>query len=172
MMESMGRYLTSVAAAAIICGVIEKLHPKSGTASAILKMMCGIFMAVTIVSPWLKLKIYDFADYAQSFSQQADEAREWGYEVAGEYRRAIITEKVSTYILDKAAQLDLAIDVEVILTTDEQSIPCSVKIIGEVPEKKRIQLEHILETELGSGGRIKFGPGKSETSRRGFYYKI
>ena len=95
-MDSMGRYLTSVAAAAIICAVIEKLHPKSGTASAIIKMMCGIFMIMTVVSPWLKLQVYDFTAYAQSFSLQADEARVWGYEVAGEYKRAIISERVST----------------------------------------------------------------------------
>ena len=150
-MESVGRYLTSVAAAAIICAVIEKLHPKSGTASVILKMMCGIFMAVTAVSPWLKLQVYDFTAYAHSFSLQADEASAWGYEVAEEYKRAIITERVSTYILDKAAQLDLSIEVEVTLTTDEKSIPCGVVITGDVPEGKRIQLARILETELGIG---------------------
>ena len=62
-----------------------------------------------------------------------------------------ITEKVSTYILDKAEQLHLQVDVEVMLTEDEQSIPCGVTIKGTVPEDKKSQLERILETELGIG---------------------
>ena len=150
-MESLGRYLISVAAAAIICSLLEKLNGKSSGASAIIKMMCGIFMAITVVSPWLKLRIYDFSAYADSFSQQANIARDLGIEEAEEYKRSLITEKVSTYILDKAAQMDLEISVEVFLTTDEQSIPCGVQIFGIVPADKKMQLSRMIEDELGIG---------------------
>lgn len=151
MMESLGKYLTSVAAAAIISSVISKLYPKGRAASSIIQMMCGVFMMVTVVSPWLKLPVYDFTSYAQSFVQQADAAIDWGNAAAEEYKRTLITEKVSTYILDKAAQLDMEIEVEVILSADEQSIPCGIMIKGEVPEEKKYQMQNILEEELGIG---------------------
>ena len=59
-MESLGRYLTTVAAAAIICSVLEKFSGKGSAASATIKMMCGIFMVLTVVNTWLKLRVYDF----------------------------------------------------------------------------------------------------------------
>ena len=150
-MESVGRYLMSVAAAAIICGILEKLYPKSGTAGTIIKMMCGVFMVLTAVSPWLKVSVYDFSAYAQSFSQQAYEASNLGLKAADEYRRTIISEKVTTYILDKAAQLDLQISVEVTLSDDERGIPCGLVISGAVPEEKKQKMQQILEEELGIG---------------------
>ena len=158
-MEAVGRYLTSVAAAAIICGVISKLYPKSSTGGSIIQMLCGIFMLLTAVSPWVKLPVYDFEGYAASFSQQASLASNWGTEAAQEYKRTIITEKVSTYILDKAAQLGVEIDVEVSLTPDEQSIPCGVSIKGNVPEEKRLQMQKMLEDELGIGREAQIWTG-------------
>ena len=149
MMESLGKYLTSVAAAAIICSVISKLYPKGGAAGSVIQMMCGVFMMLTAVSPWLSVPVYDFTAYAQSFVQQADEARDWGKAEAEEYKRSLITEKVSTYILDKAAQLDMEIAVEVILSEDAQSVPCGIMIKGKVPEEKKYQMQKIIEEELG-----------------------
>lgn len=148
-MDSLGKYLTSIAAAAIICGVISKLYPKSSAGNSIIQMMCGVFMVLTAVSPWLKLPIYDFTAYVASFNQQADLASNWGIEEAEEYKRMLITEKVSTYILDKAAELGIVIDIEVILSEDEKSIPCGIIIKGEVPEEKKHQMEKLLENELG-----------------------
>ena len=150
-MESLGRYLTTVAAAAIICSVLEKFSGKGSAASATIKMMCGIFMVLTVVNPWLKLRVYDFSAYAESFSEQACAARDSGMEAAEEYKRSIISEKVTTYILDKAAGMDLKIAVDVMLTADEKCIPCGVTISGAVPEEKRLQLERILQEELGIG---------------------
>ena len=150
-MESLGRYLTTVAAAAIICSVLEKFSGKGSAASATIKMMCGIFMVLTVVNPWLKLRVYDFSAYAESFSEQACAARDSGMEAAEEYKRSIISEKVTTYILDKAAGMDLEIAVDVMLTADEECIPCGVTISGAVPEEKRLQLERILQEELGIG---------------------
>ena len=98
-MESLGRYLTTVAAAAIICSVLEKFTGKGSAASATIKMMCGIFMVLTVVNPWLKLRVYDFSAYAESFSEQACAARDSGMKAAEEYKRSIISEKVTTYIL-------------------------------------------------------------------------
>ena len=146
-MESLGRYLISVAAAAIICSLLEKLNGKSSGASAIIKMMCGIFMAITVVSPWLKLQIYDFSVYADSFSQQAYIARDLGIEEAEEYKRSLITEKVSTYILDKAAREDISLTVDVIV--GEDLLPERVELQGQWEEHTRQYLTELIERELG-----------------------
>ena len=148
-MESVGRYLVSVTAAAIISSVIEKLIPKSGAGGAVIKMMCGIFMVLTAVSPWLKVQVYDLEAYARSFSEQAQAASDMGKDAAQEYRQSIIKEQVGTYILDKAATLDL--DIAVKVTLDGQDAPCGVEISGAVPEEERLIMEQFLEEELGIG---------------------
>lgn len=47
-MESIRQYLLSITAAAVICSLITGIMGKKGTYAAIVRMLCGLFMAITM----------------------------------------------------------------------------------------------------------------------------
>lgn len=150
-MEAMEQYILCVTAAAIICGAVMKLTSKFAASAAFMKMLCGIFMVITVTSPWLELPEYDLEEYVQSFSDQAHEASDRGAEAAEESKRSIIKETVTSYILDKAASMGMEIAVEVQLRADESAVPCGVCIEGDASAAQKLALQQYLEEELGIG---------------------
>lgn len=148
-MENIRQYLLSVTAAAIICSLITSLMGKKGTYAAIVRMLCGLFMALTMISPLIQVRLSDFTSYFDSLQTEADTAAASGSAMAEEASEAIIKRETETYILDKALSMGLNIEVEVTLADAGVPYPCHVSLRGAASPYARRQLQGWLEDDLG-----------------------
>lgn len=148
-MDSIRQYLLSVAAAAIICGIAIGLSGKKSAYSTIVKMLTGLILAVTVIAPLANMKLMDFSDYIDGLSIEADDAVLEGEIMAREATASIIKSNIEAYILDKAASMDLNIEVEVTLSSTSPPGPSAVLITGAVsPYSKEVLMQYIA-TDLG-----------------------
>ena len=49
-MEALRQYVISVVAAAMLCGIVVRLFP-NGSGKQVGKLICGLFLAYTVLSP-------------------------------------------------------------------------------------------------------------------------
>ena len=148
-MDAIRNYLLQILSAAIICSVITHWIPIKGSCGQIIKMLAGIFMTVTMLSPLIHINIQDADGYFGYFHDDAQAAVSNGLLLAKESTAAIIKEQTEAYILDKAAFWDMEISVEVTLNESDPPVPIAVDIHGNVSPYAKRQLTQWLEQEIG-----------------------
>ena len=149
MMGGIKQYLLSVMAAAIISALVITIIGKKGAHAAIVKLLTGLFLAMTVVSPWTKLQINDLSSYLEGISHEADSISSEAIALISEERASIIKKEIEAYILDKAALLELDIKVDVELSGEDPPIPHTVTISGAVSPYAKQRLQSIISDELG-----------------------
>ena len=147
-MDGLRQYVISVVAAAIICGIITGLIQK-GTAKEIVKLVCGFFLAFTVIHPIADFDISSLSDFGFAYSGDAAEAAALGENIAQESLREIIKAETEAYILDKATALNLELSVEVSISEDDTPVPVAVCLSGEASPYARQQLQGTLQSDLG-----------------------
>lgn len=148
-MDALRTYLIQITAAALVCAVINSLMEKKGSVSAILRMMCGIFMTVTLLNPILEIRLSDLPDYFLTYSDEADQLVAMGQENTKNELAEIIKEQVEAYILDEAGSVGAEIEVDVELSGEDIPTPCGVRIVGNVSPYGKKRLQQIIKEELG-----------------------
>ena len=148
-MDGLRSYILSVVAAAVLCTVVNALIGKKSTNSAVVKMLTGLFMAVTVLSPWVDLNVLDFQLVTGNISDVADAAIAQGEEMAQDALEAIIKQDTEAYILDKAASMALNIEVEVMLGSTNPPLPEKVYLKGSVSPYAKSILCQCIATDLG-----------------------
>ena len=148
-MDFIGQYILGLVSAAVFCAIINCLISAKGSHGAILKMLCGIFMTVTLVSPVLKLKLSDLTQFIDVISYDAQESVQEGTQKALDSKLSIIKQKSEAYILDKAAYWGLNLMVEVTLSGTNPPIPESVMLKGTASPYAKKQLSQCIADELG-----------------------
>ena len=148
-MEQIRQYILSVTASAVLCGIISGLLGKKGTTAAIGRLLCGIFLAITVLKPLMTLSISEITSFTDSYTADARAAAESGEELANDAMGDIIMQQTQAYILDKADALGVSVSVEVQLSKDTPPIPESVTISGSISPYQRKQLSSLLEEDLG-----------------------
>lgn len=144
-MEALRQYIISVVAAALICGIITGLFPK-GAAREVMKLVCGLFLAYTVLRPMAGAELGRLEDLPFSFSNQGEAAAALGTQMAEESMAQFIKEETQAYILDKASKLGLTLEADV--TLDEENIPVAVTLRGQVSPYDRSRLERMLTQDL------------------------
>jgi hypothetical protein len=147
-MEPIREYLLSVSVAAMICAVARRLLHGKGTPAAMGKLLTGIFMTVTVLSPLTGLSIDPIRDLTEDFRIDAQQAVLEGEKYGNYALRDSITQRIETYILDKAAAIGAQIQVKIVLSNDHYPVPEKVYIEGDISPFARTRLKQIL-TELG-----------------------
>lgn len=148
-MEFVKQYILGLLAAAIFCAIINSIFSAKGSNSAVLKLICGIFMTITLVSPVLKLEFLDFTEYIDRISYDAEEVVYNGQQMAYDSRLTIIKDRAEAYILDKAASWGLNLMVEVTLSGTDPPVPESVVLKGSVSPYAKKQLSRCIADDLG-----------------------
>jgi len=139
-------YLISITAAAILCSIAIRLSGNKGTASAVIKLLAGLFMTITVLKPVLSIEIQGVPYAVLGVTQQAEQAARIGEEMASNEISSIIIDRTQAYILDKAATLGVKLDVEVVLS---DFVPKKVRLSGAVSPYAKAQLSHWIEENLG-----------------------
>ena len=148
-MDSIKDYLLSIIVAAVISGIATSVVGKKWTVGSVIKLLTGLFLIITVISPWTKLNISELTAYFSDYSSQAEDMAAQGQTVAQSEIAAIIKEQVEAYILDKASLLGLDVAVQVTLSETDPPTPESVTIQGAVAPYAKTRLEQILDTDLG-----------------------
>lgn len=146
-MEALSRYVFSVIAAAFIFGILSVMLDQRGSTGTLLRLMGGLFLTFTILSPIVKMDFSGITDFLERFTVEGEFASADGEEMAAEEYRTIIIRQVEAYILDKANELGLNLTVEVTLSDDE--LPETVTIRGSAGTYAKLQLQQIIEADLG-----------------------
>ncbi len=145
----MRNYIFSIIGAGIVCAVAGCLLDKKTAAGQILKILSGILMAMTIISPLARIQFSDFSDYWNGITAGADSYVEEGRASAQESVRRIIKSQTEAYILDKATRMDLELAVEVELDDSNNSLPCGVIITGQASPYAKEVIGTYIEENLG-----------------------
>lgn len=148
-MDGIREYLLRLTAAAVLCGIVTGFLGKKGTLGAIVRLLTGIFMTLTVVSPWTQVRIGDFTDYFDDLSAQAANVSQDGERMAKDAVADIIKAEAEAYILDKANSFGAELTVEVSVDSSDLPVPCAVRINGRISPYGRTQLERIISEELG-----------------------
>ena len=138
-------YLLSIAAAALVCGIVNSIAGKTGSISQLLKLLCGLFLAATVIKPLVDIRVESILDFTKDLTLKGEMAVSQGEDMASEEMKRIIKEKTEAYILDKANALGAEITVEVAL---KDYIPAGVTIMGDISPFAKSSLSATIAQEL------------------------
>ena len=147
-MNALTGYILSVTAAAVLVSILRTLAAGQNMGKLV-NLLSGLFLAVTVLSPLVRLEIPDPGGWLEDHLAEGAEAAAAGEVMAREYSDAIISAEVEAYILDKAASLGADLTVEVRL--DDAGLPESVVLSGALSPADRQTLSRIMEVDLGIG---------------------
>lgn len=142
-------YITRITAAAILCGIITGLSGKKGSASTIIRTLCGVFLTISLIQPFVQFKIESIADYFEDFEVQSDALTAQGELMWKKELGDIIKSKTEAYILDKAQTYGADIQVEVSVDSSSIPVPTGVKISGTISPYGKRQLQQVIADDLG-----------------------
>lgn len=148
-MDGVKSYLLSIITAAIISGLVISIAGKKGMNAAVIKLLVGIFMAITVISPWTKLEIVSISEFLSDTKIEAGVSISEGQKLATETKSLIIKSKTEAYILDKADSLGLEVDAEVTVTGTDPPIPDAVALKGQASPYAKKRLQQLIEQDLG-----------------------
>ena len=148
-MQDIGKYILSVGMASLIVAIITEFSDKKSSIGMLIRMVCGLFLAFTVINPLTNLNFEILEAFSGSYSHDAEAAVSVGTAKAEDFLQDIIKQETETYILDKAQSYGCALEVDVTVGKGTVPKPESVRINGQVPADSRKELEKILETELG-----------------------
>ena len=148
-MEALRQYAFSVIGGAMVCGVILGMVPKGAT-QELLKLLCGIFLSVSILSPIAGIR-FDFFpdDLLTDPRQEAQEAVSMGETYSRNLLAQCIKETSEEYILDKAAAMDAAVKASVTVSEDPIPVPVAVILWGQISPAAKERLGRIICDGLG-----------------------
>ena len=142
-------YIISITAVAAICGIISTFLSKRTMANSIIKLLMGIVMTLTVVSPITSIEFESLAGYIDQIEAQASSTSEYGIEAANAEISAIIKEQAESYISDKATSMGLELSVAVTMSEENTAQPHSASISGSIsPYNKKI-LSEFIKSDLG-----------------------
>lgn len=148
-MGSVGQYVISIMAAALICAIAMKLLEGKGAAGQVGKILCGIFLLFSVLKPLSAVRIYDNDWGISGLYQEAENVVSQGEDSSRDCLEEIIKNQLEAYILDKASQYNARLRVEVLLSKENIPTPVSVTLLGTASPYAKKQLETMLQEDLG-----------------------
>ena len=147
-MDLVRDYVLSVVAAAIIGTLALSITNKNRTYCSVIRLLVGVFLSVTIVAPLAKVQLHELSLQLNNISGSGSEYVLKGCEISRSATADIISEQVAKYILNKAEELGMSVDVSVNMSNENELKPQSVHIRGTTTPYAKAKLRNILENEL------------------------
>ncbi len=142
------QYLLGVVTAAMISGIVMKLLGNKGTLGAMGKLVAGLFLTFTVVSPLKNIRLNDLSAFSLPFLEAGQCATEEGKNQTHSAIAMRIKQGCEAYILDKAQALDVELQAEVTVSGDEIPVPTAVRLKGDVSPSARTTLADMIAREL------------------------
>ena len=148
-LSGLQEYILTVGIAALIVGILTGLLDEKSSIGVIVRMICGLFLAVTVIKPVVNLNLEAALAYLDTFDTSGAGAAAYGDSLREEALRERIKQETEAYILDKAGLYQLDLIVEVTVADGDPPIPEAVRIKGNASVYARGKMREIMETELG-----------------------
>ena len=148
-MEAVGRYIVSVSAAAILCGILKSILPSKSTNATLLNLAYGIFLSLVAIQPLAKIDLDALPVIQDTYLAEAQAASAQGQFLAQDTLGDIIKSQAEAYILDKARKLNVNLVVEVTLSDGDPPAPTSVRLTGKISPYAKGCLETTIQEDLG-----------------------
>lgn len=147
-MDGLRQYVISVTTAALICGIVSGLVKKGG-AGELIRMLCGLMLAIVVLRPIGSLhpEAFGFGLFPSSWEGESMAAQ--GEKIARQSMTDIIKSRTEAYILDKAAALEVSLAAKVTLSEDDIPVPVGVTLSGNLSPYARSQLTDVIAKDLG-----------------------
>ena len=143
-MSGISGYLMRLICAAIVCALVGAV---TGNSQGIRRLIAGIFLMLTVLSPVGDLELPEFDP--DSIRADAQAAVRSGTAQADEMRAEIISDAYEAYIWNKADSMGL--ELEIRLDLDDEGMLRSVVLTGAASPLERQRLTEALVQELGVG---------------------
>lgn len=147
-MESLREYVLHITATALCCAVILRLTRGSSAVKTIIKLLCGIVLAYSIIQPVKQLDFSVLNEFALEFQQDAEQAVLWGEKESHTAWIEGISQGVEAYILEKAKAMNVDLDVEVELSDDDIPVPVAVLLRGNAAPYVKSVLSDVISQDL------------------------
>lgn len=148
-MEQLRQYVLSVAAAAILVGILTGLASKNDSSCVLLRMIGGLFLAFTVIRPVVSLDVGNIQSYIAAFSENGAASVAEGENLAMDAYCSYIKTETEAYILDKAEGYGADLSVEVYLDEGEAILPVAARLQGSVSPYTKARLQEMMEEDLG-----------------------
>ena len=148
-MNSVGAYILRLTAAAVICGLISGIVGTKGALASIVKLMTGLFLCFSVISPFLKVNVGNLTGYLEDLQVSGDEIVAEGETAVKKELETIIKSKTEAYILDKAASYGAELAVEVTVDASTVPVPDGIRVSGVISPYGKKQLQKIIADDLG-----------------------
>ena len=147
-MDTIRAYLLTVVSASIICALVTELIGKKSPYIAAIKLLLGLFLSITVISPLVKINLNDISSYFEDFHVDGVSVTEDGEIAANAEMSTLIKENTETYILEKARALGASLNIDVTVTGSAPPIPTTVIIKGTVSPYTKKELQNMIEKDL------------------------
>ena len=148
-MDWVKEYILNIVAVGMITAICITLVQKNTSAGMIIKMLGGIFLVITLISPLVKIRFDDLSSLWEQVSAEGNVLAKEGSNSTQEVLSTVIKEDLEAYILDKADELGLTLRITVQMDQHNAVMPQTVKLQGAAsPYQKRL-LSAFMEEELG-----------------------
>lgn len=144
----MARYVLSVICAALISGVALSLA-QSSAAKGVVKLLCGAFLAVTVVSPLTRMDLESLLDLPFPDRDDVETMTAAGERMARKSLEESIVARCAAYIQDKAAACGAEVSVEIGVSGDPIPVPGEAVITGNLSPAAREKLKTMIHSDLG-----------------------
>lgn len=126
-----------------------RLMGEKGSLAALTKLICGLFLAFTLIQPLASLNLSGITDWTVQYEMDAERAVAEGESRTRKALNELIKQRTRSYILDKAQALNAVLEVEVTLSDDDIPVPVKVRLSGKVSPYAKGRLQSIMTEELG-----------------------
>lgn len=147
-MESVSNYLLTVIAGSVICTLIICIIGKKNHYYGIIKLLLGLFLAITVISPWTNLNFNNISYHFSQFHADGSSAVGNGTTMANNAMGELIKQNAEAYILDKANSMGANVDVEITVSDGSPPVPIGVVIRGVVAPYIKGRLQQMLEKDF------------------------
>lgn len=147
-MDNLRQYLLTIICATMLCAVALRIFEKNSAHNSILKLLTGIYLSITVISPLTDIRLQDITYSLPDYRVEAKQIVEQSNSDVNSQLRGIITHEAEAYILDKATTLGIVIDAEIALS-ENGNTPQSVIIKGDISPYAKSRMQQIIIKDLG-----------------------
>lgn len=144
-MDTFPQYILNIIAVSLLCHIALQITESCSVKKSI-KPLVGILMLLSIFSPLRDFQLGDIK-WNGNFMEVGERISTYGVELGKNAKSDLIIGECESYILRKADSFGF--DVVVDVTIDENQIPVSVNVQGNLSPYAQRELSNIIESDLG-----------------------
>lgn len=154
MIGAVRSWLLAVITVSLLCAVADALMP-SGAVKRVGRLVCGLVLIGAILSPLAALDLEGSRLWLEDYLISVQDREAELEETVNGQTKVIIEQKLSAYIVDKAAELGLTCRarVECSLSEDGLYLPVRTEVAGSMTADVQGRLIWIIESDLGVPAR-------------------